>query len=99
MKVLIIGASGGVGHRVASRLVAAGHRATALVRRREQAETFSAQGIDAVVGDVARDTVEALEISSRDMTRSSLRQAPVAGMVLRPRPPSMERGRGRSRRR
>lgn len=60
MKVLIIGASGGVGRRVASRLVAAGHRATALIRRSEQAEAFSAQGVEAVVGDVVRDTVETL---------------------------------------
>lgn len=35
MKVLIIGAAGGIGSRVAERLIADGHKVAGLVRREE----------------------------------------------------------------
>ncbi|SDP37818.1 Nucleoside-diphosphate-sugar epimerase [Filomicrobium insigne] len=60
MKVLIIGAAGGVGVRAAARLIARGHQATGLVRRREQVALLSSQGIGTVVGDVVKDSIETL---------------------------------------
>lgn len=60
MKVLIIGATGGVGRRVAERLIADGHKVTGLVRREEQAAALGRLGIDAAIGDVARDPPEKL---------------------------------------
>lgn len=60
MKVFIIGATGGVGRRVAERLIAQGHQAKALVRRPEQAGALSRQGIDVVLGDIVRDSLDTL---------------------------------------
>lgn len=60
MKAFIIGITGGVGRRVADRLVAQGHAVTGLVRRDEQAAALALRGIDAAIGDVATDTPERL---------------------------------------
>ncbi len=66
MKVLIIGITGGVGRRVAERLTAYGHKVTGLVRREEQAAALGRRGIDAAIGDVAKDTPERLAEAIRD---------------------------------
>lgn len=60
MKVIIVGVTGGVGLRVARRLTAQGHQVTGMVRRSEQADKLEREGIAAVVGDVATDTVATL---------------------------------------
>ena len=60
MRVFIVGATGGVGHRVAQRLRASGHAVTAIVRRAEQADSLVRQGITAIIADVAADSVETL---------------------------------------
>lgn len=60
MKVIIIGATGGIGFRVATRLTSKGHQVTGMVRRPEQASKLEREGIAAVVGDVATDTVAKL---------------------------------------
>ena len=49
MRVFIVGATGGVGHRVAQRLRASGHAVTAIVRRAEQAESLGRQGITPII--------------------------------------------------
>jgi NAD(P)-dependent dehydrogenase (short-subunit alcohol dehydrogenase family) len=60
MKVFIVGATGGVGHRVAERLRASGHPVTAIVRCPEQAEGLARQGITPIIADVVVDSVETL---------------------------------------
>jgi NAD(P)-dependent dehydrogenase (short-subunit alcohol dehydrogenase family) len=68
MKVIIIGATGGIGFRVATRLTSTGHQVTGMVRRPEQASKLEREGIAAVVGDVATDTVANSQISSNPTT-------------------------------
>lgn len=60
MKVVILGATGGVGSRVAMHLKAKGHQMTGIVRRSEQACKLEQEGIAAVIGDVAEDSVDTL---------------------------------------
>jgi uncharacterized protein YbjT (DUF2867 family) len=60
MRVFIVGATGGVGHRVAQSLRATGHPVTAIVRRAEQAESLAGQGITPIIADVVADSVETL---------------------------------------
>lgn len=60
MRVFIVGATGGVGHRVAQRLRASGHAVTAVVRRAEQAESCIQQGFTPIIADIAAVSVEAL---------------------------------------
>jgi uncharacterized protein YbjT (DUF2867 family) len=60
MRVFIVGATGGVGHRVAQGLRATGHPVTAIVRRAEQAESLAGQGITPIIADVVADSVETL---------------------------------------
>ncbi|MCJ8141736.1 SDR family oxidoreductase [Ancylobacter sp. A5.8] len=60
MIVYIIGITGGVGGRVADRLVAQGHTVTGMVRSDKQAAALARRGIGAVLGDVAKDTPERL---------------------------------------
>ncbi|MGO4737059.1 NAD(P)H-binding protein [Bosea sp. 2KB_26] len=60
MKAFIIGATGGIGRRVAERLATRGHQAKRLVRRRVQVEALSGLGIDAVLGDLVRVSVATL---------------------------------------
>lgn len=57
MIVFIVGATGGVGHRVAQRLRASGHAVTAIARRAEQAERLVRQGITPIIADIAVRTV------------------------------------------
>jgi len=53
MKVFLTGATGYVGARVAKRLKARGHSVVGLVRSEETRQKLRAQGMDAVVGDLA----------------------------------------------
>ncbi|MDW5597187.1 NAD(P)H-binding protein [Conexibacter stalactiti] len=60
MDVFIIGITGKVGGLLARTLLAKGDTVRGLVRRDEQRAELAEQGIDAVVGDLASMTVEAL---------------------------------------
>lgn len=60
MDVFIIGVTGKVGGLLARTLLSKGDAVRGLVRRDEQRAELAAQGIDAVVGDLAGMTVEAL---------------------------------------
>lgn len=60
MRVFIVGATGGVGYRIAQRLRASGLAVTAIVRRPEQAESLARQGITPIVADVVVDSIETL---------------------------------------
>lgn len=51
--VLVTGATGTVGHPIAERLVAGGHRVRALVRSPERAREILPAGVEALRGDVA----------------------------------------------
>lgn len=53
MKVFVVGIAGGVGRRVAARLVAQGVQVGGLVRRSAQVEDLAAEGISATLGDLA----------------------------------------------
>lgn len=65
MKVFIIGIAGGVGRRVAERLVEAGDEPIGLVRRPEQAEAHALGGIQTVRGDLVAMSVEDLAATMR----------------------------------
>lgn len=52
MKVFVIGATGGVGHRLIPMLVAAGHEVVGLHRKPEQAEAIRDAGAVPVSGDI-----------------------------------------------
>ena len=52
MRILLIGATGGVGQRLHPRLTEAGHEVVALHRKPEQAETLRAAGLEPVRGDL-----------------------------------------------
>jgi uncharacterized protein YbjT (DUF2867 family) len=54
MKVLITGATGRVGSRLAPRLQQRGHTVRVLVRQPEQGEPFQRLGLEVAVGDAAR---------------------------------------------
>lgn len=54
MKVLVVGATGLVGGKVARRLAAGGHAVRALVREGSDAAALSAAGIEVVRGDLTR---------------------------------------------
>jgi uncharacterized protein YbjT (DUF2867 family) len=56
MRVFIVGVTGGV----AQRLRASGHPVTGIVRRPEQAEGLTSQGITAKIADIVVDSVETL---------------------------------------
>jgi uncharacterized protein YbjT (DUF2867 family) len=60
MKVFIIGIAGGVGRRTAKQLADAGDKPLGLVRRVEQAEALSSDGIQTVVGDLTQMSVDDL---------------------------------------
>jgi uncharacterized protein YbjT (DUF2867 family) len=60
MKVFQIGAAGGVGRRLAARLMARGDQVTGMHRRPEQAEVISATGATPITGDLIEDDVEEL---------------------------------------
>lgn len=52
MNIAVIGAAGGVGRQVVAQALAAGHSVQALVRTDEQAQSLSALGAKAVLGDL-----------------------------------------------
>jgi uncharacterized protein YbjT (DUF2867 family) len=60
MKVFIVGIAGGVGSRLARRLVAAGDEVDGLYRRPEQGERLAADGVSATLGDLVELTPEEL---------------------------------------
>ncbi|MEO6081812.1 MAG: NAD(P)H-binding protein [Umezawaea sp.] len=60
MKVFLIGAAGGVGRRLAVRLVDRGDEATGLHRAPAQADTVRATGATPLTGDLINDTVDEL---------------------------------------
>ncbi|SFD51579.1 NAD(P)H-binding protein [Roseivivax sediminis] len=60
MKVFVVGIAGGVGRRVAARLVAQGVQVGGLVRRSAQVEDLAAEGIAATLGDLVTLTSEEL---------------------------------------
>lgn len=60
MNVFIIGIGGGVGARLARRLVAGGHHVDGLVRRAEKRDELAAQGITSTHGDLVAMSVEEL---------------------------------------
>ena len=57
MKVFIVGATGGVGRRVAKHLLSKGHQVTATVRRSEQAKELTSAGIRTKTLGVAKDSI------------------------------------------
>jgi nucleoside-diphosphate-sugar epimerase len=52
MKILITGATGRIGSRLAPRLLQQGYDVRVLVRQEEQADAFRRQGAEAVIGDL-----------------------------------------------
>jgi nucleoside-diphosphate-sugar epimerase len=52
MKILITGATGRIGSRLAPRMLQQGYGVRVLVRQEEQANTFRRQGAEAVIGDL-----------------------------------------------
>jgi uncharacterized protein YbjT (DUF2867 family) len=52
VKVLVIGANGGIGRLLIDRLVEAGHQARAMVRREEQVADLEAAGAEVVIADL-----------------------------------------------
>lgn len=52
MKVLVIGANGGIGRLLIDRLVEAGHQARAMVRREQQVADLEAAGAEVVIADL-----------------------------------------------
>ncbi|MBT9386421.1 SDR family oxidoreductase [Pseudooceanicola sp. CBS1P-1] len=65
-RILLIGATGGVGHRLASLLVAAGHEVTGLHRAPEQAEGLSAMGVTPLRGDLMELSAHELTLAAQD---------------------------------
>ena len=66
-EILVTGATGTVGHPIAARLVADGHRVRALVRSLERARPLLPEGVEAVPGDVTdlasvREAVDGCEL-------------------------------------
>ena len=51
-RIFLIGATGGVGHRLAPMLIHAGHKLSGLHRKAEQAEDLRAAGVTPVQGDL-----------------------------------------------
>ncbi len=60
MNISIVGVTGGVGRRVAHRLLARGHSVTGIVRRPDQAQKIARQGVTATIADIALDPVETI---------------------------------------
>ncbi|MGK7654368.1 NAD(P)H-binding protein [Roseovarius sp. B08] len=65
MKVFIIGMAGGVGRRVARALAARKDDASGLVRRPEQIDALTGQGVSASLGDILAMSVEELAEAMR----------------------------------
>lgn len=64
MKVFVIGATGGIGHRLLPMLIGNGHEVVGLHRKPEQAEAIRAAGAEPVAGDV-------IEMSEDDFVRDA----------------------------
>ncbi|EPX78611.1 NAD(P)H-binding protein [Salipiger mucosus] len=64
-RILLIGATGGVGHRLLPMLIAGGHAVTALHRKPEQAEGLRAAGADPVQADLMEITAEEMAQAAR----------------------------------
>ncbi|RZS44744.1 putative NAD(P)-binding protein [Herbihabitans rhizosphaerae] len=60
MRIFVIGAAGGIGRRLAARLVARGDEVTGMHRSAEQTGTVREAGAVSVLGDLIEDSVEAL---------------------------------------
>ncbi|PJE33264.1 putative sugar epimerase YhfK [Pseudooceanicola marinus] len=65
-RILLIGATGGVGSRLAPMLIASGHQVTGLHRSLAQAEKLRAQGVTPVAGDLMEMDAGALAEIARD---------------------------------
>ena len=63
--IFLIGATGGVGHRLAPLLVKAGHKVSGLHRKPEQAEELKAQGVIPVHGDLMEMDADAMTEATR----------------------------------
>ncbi len=61
-RILLIGATGGVGRRLAPLLIEAGHQVTGLHRKPEQASELRAAGLAPVQGDLMQITPDALTL-------------------------------------
>lgn len=62
--VFIIGATGGIGHRLCPMLVQGGHKVTGLHRKAEQAAYLSDMGVTPVLGDI-------IDMSADDLARAA----------------------------
>jgi uncharacterized protein YbjT (DUF2867 family) len=60
MRVVIVGATGGVGRRVAKQLLADGHQVTAIVRNAGRVAGLEGLGAAVRIADVVKDSVETL---------------------------------------
>ncbi|APZ50414.1 SDR family oxidoreductase [Salipiger abyssi] len=65
MKVLIIGATGGIGHRLLPMLIENGHQVVGLHRKPEQAEAIRAAGAEPVAGDVIEMSADDFALAAR----------------------------------
>lgn len=65
MRVFVIGIAGGVGRRLAKRLIARGDEATGLVRRPEQSDSLTSHGVPSIQGDILAMSVEELAQAMR----------------------------------
>lgn len=60
MRILVIGAAGGVGRRLSAQATAAGHHVTGVFRREDQAEAVAETGAAPLQADLIADDVDAL---------------------------------------
>ncbi|WP_029088137.1 hypothetical protein [Brevibacterium album] len=65
MEVLLIGAAGRVGTRLAAALTAHGDTASGMHRSPDQADTVASSGATPVAGDLIDDTVDELALKRR----------------------------------
>lgn len=88
--VFVIGVTGGIGSRLAAKLIGRGDRAISLHRRPEQAPLLRARGIEPVAGEVIGDASEIQFL--QDRLGSSLSANPVAILTSFQRRASPKRG-------
>lgn len=69
--VLVVGATGALGHRIADRLLANGKRVRALVRPTSNTESLQAAGVELVLGDLLRPESLARALDGVDAVVSS----------------------------
>lgn len=63
--IFVIGATGGIGHRLVPKLIERGHFVTGLHRKPEQAEKLRAAGVTPAPGDIMDISVDELEMMLR----------------------------------